>query len=180
MQTYIAFNEPILDRFQKDLDTVAPKTGLLSRTSDGRILRLRRAKRETPRNPEKARELKQFLSRYHLYLYAEKRARAEGRKHLASLEKEFIEDEKTLTDVKGHWYEPTTNIVHVAIDNTLDDEQPIGAEVDRLDGDIQELNLKEKYGPDVQIELDSDVFSICESCGHVMAGRCRWCGRRVV
>lgn len=47
MQAYIAFNDPLPDRFQKNLDTFAPKIGLLVRTSDGRILRLRPAKRET-------------------------------------------------------------------------------------------------------------------------------------
>jgi hypothetical protein len=133
------------------------------------------------RKPEEARELKEFLPRYPLYVIAEKRARVEGRKHLASLEKEEIENDKgTFTDVKGQWYDPTTNIVQLAIDDTLDDEQPIGEAVENLDADIQELNLKEKYGPDVEIDFSSDIFSWCVPCDHVIAGRCQRCGRRGV
>lgn len=181
MQTYIAFNEPIPDRLRKDLETVAPKTGLLARTSDRRIIQLRRAKREAPRKPDMARELKQFLSHYEMYLSAEKRGRVEGRKYqqsLVNMFQDFIEHGNLpLVEAKDYWYEPGTNTVHVAVDDTLDDAKPIDDAIYSLDDDIQELNLKETYGPNVQIELDSDVFTMCE-CGHVMAGQCLWCGRR--
>lgn len=181
MQTYIAFNEPIPDRFRKDLETVAPKTGLLARTSDRRIVQLRRAKREAPRKLEMARELKHLLSNYQMYLLAEKRGRIEGRKYQQSLVnafQDFIEQGKfSLVEAKDYWYEPGTNTVHVTVDDTLDDAEPIDDAVYSLDGDIQELNLKEKYGPNVRIDLGSDVFIMCE-CGHVMAGECLWCGRR--
>jgi hypothetical protein len=180
-QVYLAFDEPILHRFQKDLETHAPKMGLLSRTSDHRILKLRRAKKQTPRTPDKAREVKEFLHVYPNYLYAEKRARIEQRKFLKSLEKESIDYEKTFDDVKDCSYDPTTNIVHVTIDDTFDDQQGTFAEkLETLDDDVQELDLKEKYGPNAQIELDSDIFSICERCGHVIAGRCRRCRRKRV
>jgi hypothetical protein len=148
-QVYLAFNEPTPDRFQRDLVTlVAPKTGLLSRTSDGRILRLRLAKKETPRKLDRARELKEFLHWYPNYLRAEQRARVEGRKHLAEVMegfKEFIEGEKTFTNVKGYWYDLTTNIVQVTIDDTLDDQQPFAEAVDKLDADMTELNRRSGF-----------------------------------
>ncbi len=181
MQTYIAFNEPIPDRFQKDLETTAPKTGLLARTSDRRIVQLRRAKREAPRRPEKAKELKHFLSHYGMYLAAERKGRIEGRKHrqsILNMFRDLIENRNLpLAQAKNYWYEPGTNTVHVVVDDSLYDADSVDDAAFNLDSDIQEMNLKEKYGPNVQTDLGSDVFSMCE-CGHVMAGECRWCGKR--
>lgn len=78
-----------------------------------------------------------------MYLADERRGRVEGRKHLESIVNDFrdlIEHEKLPRDVKDYWYEPTTNTVHVTgVDDTLDDEEPIGDAVDSLDGDVQEL-----------------------------------------
>jgi hypothetical protein len=125
--------------------------------------------------------VKELLHRYPNYLFAEKRARVEGRKHLAILAKEQP-IEMSFSDMKDHWYDPGTNIVHVIVDDTLDDEQSLAEKTDALDGEIQDLNFeqREKHGPDVQIKIDdSEIFSMCE-CSHVTAGRCRWCGRRRV